>query len=277
MRLAALALVAMLVAACGRAARAPRRGGDASARDARTVTSQRAVDAGPPAFVAPPAREPAALPYQLDGVLLIGSSSVNGALGFRMEYELAKRHLYLQKRGVPNTGLARPDYFDWHAEIGRLGELSVLRGVIVYLGGNDAQAFRVRDEDLPEGATDRDRWIQFHETALWRGSYVARARAFVEALCAAGAPKVIVLLPLDGEVSTNAPRIRRIQAMQREATVGTRCGVVAEASAVDLDAERAGDGVHINALGARAVWRAIETPILGALGVFGRESSRPTP
>lgn len=198
-------------------------------------------------------------------VWLVGSSSVNGALGMLLEAEIERAGMQVRRDGRPSTGLSRPDFFDWEGQIPRLGDLSATRGVLVYLGGNDAQAFRLRDGEYPDGAPESRRWIQFRDEQRWSEAYRHRVRRFVEALCAAGAPKVVVIPPVDGDQPTHAARIQRIQRLQAEGTAGTRCGVVADASEVELGPELAGDGVHLNRAGARAVWQHIGPTILGAL------------
>lgn len=198
-------------------------------------------------------------------VWLVGSSSVNGALGMLIEAEVEREGLQVQRDGRPSTGLSRPDFYDWEAQIPRLGTLSATRGVLVYLGGNDAQAFRLREGEYPEGAPESRRWIQFRDEARWSDAYRARVHRFVEALCAAGAPKVVMIPPIDGDDPRHGARIQRVQRLQMEGTRGTRCGVVADPSQVVLGPELAGDGVHLNRAGARAVWQHIGPTILGAI------------
>ncbi len=198
-------------------------------------------------------------------VWLVGSSSVNGALGMLIEAEVERSGMQVRRDGRPSTGLSRPDFYDWEAQIPRLGDLPSMRGVLVYLGGNDAQAFRLRDSELPAGTPESRRWIQFRDEARWSEAYRQRVHRFVDALCAAGARKVVVIPPVDGDQAGHAARIRRVQRLQVEGTQGTRCGVVADASGVRLGPELAGDGVHLNRAGARAVWEHIGSTILGAL------------
>lgn len=219
------------------------------AGSAAAVTAQRA----PRAPEAPP------------DVLLIGSSSVNGALGRLIEAEIERAGLRVTRDGHPSTGFSRPDFYDWEAQIPRLGDLTRLRGLVVYLGGNDAQAFRFRSNEVPAGTPESRQWIQFRDEARWSEAYRRRTRQFVEALCNAHARKVVIVPPIDGDTSSHSERIRRVQRLQIEGTNGTRCGVVADPSEVRLGPAQAGDGVHLNREGARAVWNSIGPTILGAL------------
>jgi len=201
----------------------------------------------------------------LPDVLLIGSSSVNGALGRLIEAEVERSGLAVTRDGHPSTGFSRPDFYDWQAQIPRLGDLSRLKGVIVYLGGNDAQAFRMRPTEVPAGTPESRQWIQFRDEQRWSEAYRTRTRQFVEAMCAARARKVVIVPPIDGDSSTHSERIRRVQRLQVEGTRGTRCGVVADPSTVRLGPGHAGDGVHLNREGARVVWQTIGEGILAAL------------
>src|SRR5690606_32465698 len=66
--------------------------------------------------------------------LLIGSSSVNGAVGRTLERELGERGVTLVRRARSSSGFARPDFFDWEEEIGRLGPFDRYAVVIIYAG-----------------------------------------------------------------------------------------------------------------------------------------------
>lgn len=211
------------------------------------------------------AQRPRRAPEPTPDVLLIGSSSVNGALGRLIESEVERSGLQVSRDGRPSTGFSRPDFYDWQAQIPRLGDLARLKGVIVYLGGNDAQAFRFRATEVPVGTPESRQWIQFRDEARWSEAYRTRTHQFIDSLCAAGARKVVIVPPIDGDTSTHSERIRRVQRLQIEGARGTRCGVVADPSQVRLGPQHAGDGVHLNREGARLVWQSIGSGILSAL------------
>ena len=208
------------------------------------------------------AREPA-------DVLLVGSSSVNGALGRTIESELERNGLRVDRHGRSSTGLARPDYFDWQEEIASLGDLRALRGgVVVYMGGNDTQAIRLRQ------AEQRDRgrasWIAWQDEEHWTPLYVERTRLFVEGLCEAGARRVVWVLPADGEREGWAERIHRVQEAQAAGTRGTRCGIIVDPrqpSGTRVRRGSTGDGVHLTRTGARDVWMRIGPPMFVALSI----------
>lgn len=204
-------------------------------------------------------------------VLIIGSSSVNGALGRLIESELGRAGLHPERRARSSSGFSRPDFYDWEAEIPSLGDLRALRGLVVYAGGNDAQAIRLRDAELPEAVrTDRRarrtaEWIQWRDEARWRETYQTRVRTFVDALCAAGARRVLVLLPAEGENENWSERMERIQALQESATRASRCGRVVDPRGVRVRDGATVDGIHLSRTGARAVWDRVGTSIVEGL------------
>jgi glyoxylase I family protein len=206
-------------------------------------------------------------------VLIIGSSSVNGALGRLIESELARAGMRPERRARSSSGFSRPDFYDWEAEIPSLGDLRALRGLVVYAGGNDAQAIRLREHELPE-AVRADRrarrsaeWIQWRDEARWRPTYEGRVRSFVDGLCAAGARRVLVLLPAEGENEHWSGRMERIQALQESATRATRCGRVVDPRGVRVREGATVDGIHLSRSGANAVWERVGPSIVEGLGL----------
>ncbi len=204
-------------------------------------------------------------------VLIIGSSSVNGALGRLIESELAQSGLHPERRARSSSGFSRPDFYDWEAEIPSLGDLHALRGLVVYAGGNDAQAIRLRERELPE-ATRADRrarrsaeWIQWRDETRWRSTYEGRVRSFVDALCTAGARRVLVLLPAEGENEHWSERMERIQTLQESATRASRCGRVIDPRGVRVREGATVDGIHLSRTGARAVWDRVGQAIVDGL------------
>jgi catechol 2,3-dioxygenase-like lactoylglutathione lyase family enzyme len=210
-------------------------------------------------------------------VLIIGSSSVNGALGRLIESELARAGMRPERRARSSSGFARPDFFDWEAEIPNLGDLRALRGLVLYAGGNDAQAIRLRARELPareapaegqarrRGAMRPNEWIVWREEARWSPIYQERVRSFVQGLCDAGARRVLVLLPAEGENEGWSARMTRIQELQAAGTRGTRCGRVIDPRGVRVREGATLDGIHLSRSGARAVWDRVGQAILQEL------------
>lgn len=217
-----------------------------------------ACPGGPAAAQRRARREPVA-----PDVVIIGSSSVNGALGRMIEDELEAAGLPTERHGRSSTGLARPDFFDWQEEIGELGELTTLRGVVVLLGGNDTQAVRLRREESPDRGADS--WIIWREETRWTEVYVQRVHDLVEGLCTAGVPRVMMVLPADGDREGWAERIHRVQDAQAAGTRGTTCGVVVDPRGVRVRRGSTSDGVHLTRMGSRDVWRLIGPPLVAGL------------
>lgn len=103
-------------------------------------------------------------------VLLVGSSSMKGALGNVLESSLSQwSNVEVVRVGVGSSGLARPDFFDWVAELERLRDEIQPHVVIINLGANDAQGVWT-----PRG------WIRWgHPT--WREAYGERIEAILQA------------------------------------------------------------------------------------------------
>src|SRR5258706_3587530 len=80
-------------------------------------------------------------------LLLMGSSSVNGALGRQIEYELENLGLNVIRRGRGSSGFARPDFLDMQAQIDELGPLQRYRAILLIAGGNDTQSRLLRPEE----------------------------------------------------------------------------------------------------------------------------------
>lgn len=186
---------------------------------------------------------PAAASAQRE-VLLLGSSSVNGAAGRTLETELERWGVAVSRRGRGSSGFARPDFFDWRAEVYALGPLHGYSLVLVMVGGNDTQALRADDG-----------WIQWRDEVAWAREYAARVRDFIDALCAHGAPRVAVLLPLDGGRPGWSDRIVRVRRAQTLGAQESECGVAIDAGEDEFEAT---DGVHLSGRGARRMWGRIE-------------------
>jgi hypothetical protein len=106
-------------------------------------------------------------------ILVVGDSigsSVGYALAERLDASGLARTVV---DGRPDTGLSRPDYFDWNVQL--RADLARVNPdvVVVMLGGNDAQSF-----------VDHGRVVTLG-TPEWLSAYRARVQAF-SALAAAG-------------------------------------------------------------------------------------------
>ncbi|UJR82771.1 VOC family protein [Sandaracinus amylolyticus] len=197
-------------------------------------------------------------------VLVVGSSSVFGPFGRLVEEQLEEAGLRVRRHSRRSTGFARPDFFDWQREIGRVRGLGEARAVVVMMGGNDTMALRLRpDESRDRGPAS---WVAWRDEARWRELYTSRVRAFVDTICDAGVARAIVVLPADGDREGWADRIARVQEAQAAGVRGTRCGVVLDPrSDAPVREGDTIDGVHLSTRGARQVLTRIGPALLAAI------------
>lgn len=186
--------------------------------------------------------------------LLLGSSSVNGTVGRTLERELGAWGVHVRRRARSSSGFARPDFYDWHAQVDGLGALGRYSLIVIYAGGNDTQSLWLRPDERP---TRRQQWLLWSDEDRWREIYAARVRGFVDALCAAGAPRVAVLLPANGGRYHWERRILRVRDSQSAGARASRCGTVIDAGPETLDAV---DGVHLSWNGASRMWALVAEP-----------------
>jgi hypothetical protein len=117
--------------------------------------------------------------------LLIGSSSVGGAVGIYLGSELRRLGIHLSRRHQSSSGWARPDFYDWGDHIDELGDLSALRAIFIYMGGNDAQMLRLRREEEATEPNHRG-YVMWGDDEQWSRIYRGRVLTLVNALCEAG-------------------------------------------------------------------------------------------
>ena len=198
--------------------------------------------------------------------LLLGSSSVAGAVGRSLDAGLSSHGIPLDIRARRSSGLARADFFDWTREIRWGAPLSDRVGVIVLVGGNDTQPVRRFRGRRRVGIA---RW---EDEPRWRRLYGAVVTEFLDQLCARQAGRVAWLLPPNAGRPIWTERIRRVRAVQRDRVEAHQCdgtefvlidGDDPEAPFVDGESR---DGVHLNDRGAARLFAQIEDQLLGALG-----------
>ena len=141
------------------------------ATSAGTTTTTTAVVAGDGAAVAghrsrravarpPPLAEPTAA--QPLTILEIGDS-LGQDLGFGLQDELGSDpFVKVVQDAVGDTGLSRPDYYDWPAHLAAELQQDDPQALIVFVGGNDGQSFDVNGEAAQPF------------TPLWTSTYTAR-------------------------------------------------------------------------------------------------------
>jgi hypothetical protein len=194
--------------------------------------------------------------------VIVGSSSIRQAFGRVLAEALGHRGYHVTRRGVPSAGFARPDFRDVNAITESLHIGSSTAVVLVYLGLNDAQSLWL---SAPERSRMGRRWLAWGD-ARWSSVYEQRVRRYLERICARGARRVLVLLPVDVARPALQRRLNRIRKLQARA-----CGS-AVATAGDWNRFGAGgrerrrrDGFHMTEHGARVVWRRIREQTLAVL------------
>lgn len=204
-------------------------------------------------------REPPAHARSKREAVLVGSSSINGALGRIIAADLDRRGYHVRRKGVASAGLARPDYRDMRRVMDELPIDGATAVVFVYLGMNDGQAIWLRPNER-EGS---ERWLHWNDRR-WSEVYLRRTRELYASLCRRGARRAIVLLPVDVAAPRLERRMERIRALQRQAAQGLSCASVLSTSGdkgrfhVGGVATRLSDGVHMTHWGAQLLWQRIK-------------------
>lgn len=190
-------------------------------------------------------------------VLLVGASSIQYYVGAELERLLESyQGVVVRRVGRLSTGLARPDVFDWVAELRRLvGEFRPDL-VIGMFGGNDTQNLVLDDGQVLTFGTEP-----------WKRAYRKRVRELVEWLRSTGAQAVMLGMP-SMRSARYARKISRVNAATREATEAAG-GVYVDTWDISADPNgqyrrtvthrgetglmRLPDGIHYSRLGARFV------------------------
>jgi len=193
--------------------------------------------------------------------VVLGSSSVNGSFGRLIVSDFKRLGYRVSRHGFPSAGLSRPDFLDLRQVLDRLPLDGGTAGVLLYVGGNDAQS-------LWSDASGRGTWIRWQD-ARWSSTYEARASDLIRSLCERHVQHVIVLAPADVVRARLQARLDRIRPALRRAAHATSCGHFVstagdagrfEVGGVSL---RTGDGIHMTPAGAKRVWKRVRERVLG--------------
>jgi hypothetical protein len=137
-------------------------------------------------------------------IYAVGSSTMAG-LAFVMRKSLKKRGARFESGAKPSTGLARPDFFDWPAQIPKIVESFDPDVFIVSLGTNDGQAMRLSDRSWVRASEDR-----------WSKIYRERVRKMLSGMNAGRARRIIWIGPNALGRRKAGSRRDRINAMMRD-------------------------------------------------------------
>ena len=123
-------------------------------------------------------------------VVVVGDSLAQG-LGFYMERVLSPGLVRVSSQGRISTGLARPDYFDWPAEMQHIESVFHPDLVIVMLGENDHQSLLTAQGQLDTKTS----------TPVWPNAYAQRVHQFVHVAVDNGSHVVWAGLPVISDTS----------------------------------------------------------------------------
>lgn len=197
--------------------------------------------------------------------LVVGDSNIFGPLGKFLQRGLGALGYDVVRRGKPTSGLARPDFFDWTAEVAVLLDRHEPDLVIAMFGGNDGQ--RMESTHLsgkPAQMQDIDAWAQ---------EYQHRVRTFAEQLRGEGRT-VFILSPTNRRPRFAREKMQRVRAAQREALDGMRGVTWIDMFPLSSDAHgewlkegadvngnlvnyRRGDGIHLTPAGGQVVGQRV--------------------
>ena len=206
-------------------------------------------------------------------VLVLGGSTIHGALGKYIEDSLGEAGYGAERHAKSSSGLARPDFYDWQAQAEKLLARSQPEAVVVMFGGNDGQALFMGDKASPK-------WIKWDEDAAWKAEYRRRVDALADVLGGGGAQLFWMGMP---EMKSNKlnGRMERMNAIYADAmkaranghyisTRGLMPGVSGYAEFAKVGGKqvrgRAEDGVHYSIHGARIVAAAVVPAVAQGLG-----------
>lgn len=206
-------------------------------------------------------------------VLVLGGSTIHGALGKYIEDSLVEAGVTTDRHAKSSSGLARPDFYDWHAAAQKQVARSGPQAVVVMFGGNDGQALFMGDDASPK-------WIKWDEADAWKAEYRRRVDALADVLGDGGAQIYWMGMPemKSNKLNGRMERMNTIyaEAMQARAsghfisTRGLMPGATGYAEFAKVGGKqvrvRAEDGVHYSIHGARIVAAAVVPAVAKGLG-----------
>jgi hypothetical protein len=206
-------------------------------------------------------------------VLVLGGSTIHGALGKYIETALAEAGFATERQARSSSGLARPDFYDWPEHARKYQARYTPDATVVMFGGNDGQA-------LFMGEDARPKWIRWEDTAEWKAEYRSRVEAFADAIAPGGEQIFWMGMPemksnkLDGRMERMNTIYEAVMADRAGGhyitTRGLMPGVRGYAEFAKVGGKevrvRAEDGVHYSIHGARIVAEAVVPAVAKVLG-----------
>ncbi|KIG14832.1 putative periplasmic protein [Enhygromyxa salina] len=204
-------------------------------------------------------------------IMVLGGSTIHGALGKNIETALADAGFTTQRHAKSSSGLARPDFYDWPAAAKGYCQRFAPDAIVVMFGGNDGQALFMGEDAKPK-------WIRWEDEG-WKPEYRARVEAFADAVAPNGERIFWMGMPemksnkLDGRMKRMNGIYEAVMTARANghylSTRGLMPGVQGYSEFAKIDGKqvrvRTEDGVHYSLHGARIVADAIVPAVAKAV------------
>jgi hypothetical protein len=189
--LALLTAAVLILAACASASASGHGASTAALRSSSTSSTSTTATTAPKASTTTTTTNPMQAPMQQPTkqhpltILEIGDS-LGEDLGFGLGDDVfaSDPYVHVLQDAVGDTGLARPDYYNWPAHLEAELQSDHPGAVIVFIGGNDGQSFDQNGEYVGFG------------TALWHRVYASRVALMMRECLAAKARVLWVGMPI---------------------------------------------------------------------------------
>ena len=140
----------------------------------RTAGADRgAVGPSPTRWTQPTMTPPPARPISPDAPLrvIVAGDSFAQPLGFELQNFATRDGMTsVEVDGRISTGLARPDYFDWPAQVAVIADTTGVEAIVFFVGANDDQNMILDDDTVVEIASPE-----------WTNAYAERAASLMDA------------------------------------------------------------------------------------------------
>lgn len=207
-------------------------------------------------------------------VLIIGSSTMGGALGRLLLNQFESAGLRAFRKAKASSGLARPDFFDWPTVAGDLQREHRPDATVVMFGGNDGQSLYMGKRSTPP-------WVRWHEPE-WYETYSQRVRQFADAVAPNGEHVYWIGMPVVKSSKLNN-KVQRMNKIYTAEMMRRRNGSFLDTTPVFSSPEgkyldrvviggkrvkvRAPDGVHLTMAGARLLANHVAPTVRWGLAV----------
>jgi hypothetical protein len=145
-------------------------------------------------------------------VLLIGDSNMQGTFGRSLARQLKARGVKVIRKAKSGSGLARPDFFDWHQTARQLVRQTNPDAVVIIFGGNDTQGmYRAQQGPMPG--------LRWGDNRPWYTEYIRRLHGLIDILQRGrkGRAKrqIYLLSPTNRRPPRGKQRVQRLVSLQR--------------------------------------------------------------